>query len=295
MTEQGGSAGGGAPGLDDAGPADASTPDDGRAPDGGANPSCEALVRVADGRAEVAQLVSSFGGATVPTVQEAGDEAVILMDLAIPLTAPTGEATVAALMQLPTSPFRGLALTGVVKTVGMDDMRVASVLRTAPQPNVPWFARPALTATLTLRAGQWRIIAATINRSVIFARPEHVAQLAACSPSDTAPPTGAFTFEGMNFVNNCMPSGTYRYTSRPTDEVRWASGFGQANRPAWHFLAGTWRVLRPAHLTVNPTNYWPRVEESDARCGAVVGWELMIDVVTGELVESKPGLNCTTC
>jgi hypothetical protein len=249
---------------------------------------------MSDGRAEVEQLVTSFGGARSPTVQEAGDEAVILMDLTIPLTAPTGEATVAALTQLPMSPFRGLALTGVVKAAGMDNVRVVSVLRTAPGPNAPWFARPALTATLGLRAGQWRIIAATINRSVLFASPEHVTKLAACSPSDTAPPTRALTFQGMNFVN-CVPNGTYRYTSRPTDQVRWDSGFGEANGPAWHFLAGRWRVLRPAHLTVNPINYWTRVVESDARCGGVVGWELMIDVVTGELVESKPGLNCTTC
>lgn len=231
----------------------------------------------------------------MPTVQEAGDEVVILMGLSIPVTAPTGEATVVALTQLPMSPFRGLALNGIARTVGFDDTRVVSVLRTAPAPNAPWFARPAVTTTLILREGQWRIFAATINRSVIFATPEHVTQLAACSSNETAPPNRTFTFDGMNFINNCVPSGTYRYTSRPSDEVRWAFGFGQPDGAAWHWRAGRWQVLRPAHLTVNPTNYWPRVAEADAMCAGVVGWELLFDVVTGELIESKPGLHCTTC
>lgn len=231
----------------------------------------------------------------MPTVQEAGDEVVMLMGLAIPVAAPTGEAIVDALTQLPASPFRGLALTGVVRTVGFDDQRGASVFRTAPAPNAPWFARAAVTMALTLRDGQWRIVSATINRSVTFAAPHQVAQLAACSSSETVVPNRAFTFEGLNFVNNCTPSGMYRYTSRPSDDVRWGAGFGQADGPAWHWSAGRWRILRPARLTVNPVNYWPRVQEADAMCGGVVGWELMLDVISGELVESKPGLNCTTC
>lgn len=257
------------------------------------DPACERLTRVTDPAAERAKVLEMIGATSATDIQEAGDDLLLLSRLEILVSAPTGEATRTALTAAPNSPLRGLSLVALEKTTDTADLVIVSLLREAPSSTAPWFANPAVRVTLAQHRQQWRIVSAEVYRSVIFATPANLAQLGACS-RPRPEPSGPFTFEGTSFIE-CIPSGTYQYTSKPQDSILWGPGFGLPDRPAWHWRAGRWRVLQPARLIVSPANYWPKVGESDALCGGVVGWELLFDLVTSELFESKPGIHCTTC
>jgi hypothetical protein len=68
--------------------------------------------------------------------------------------------------------------------------------------------------------------------------------------------------------------------------------------PFWEWADGTTSVslrkMQRVNLEVNPLNVTQNLIESDAYCGpnAPVGWELVLDAVTGALLQTKAGIGC---
>ncbi len=102
-------------------------------------------------------------------------------------------------------------------------------------------------------------------------------------------------YQGENF---CQPSSTLRYVLRRNDDVRlkkaeWAWG----DDGSGIVLTGT-RTLR---VTVDPANYTPELLASGARCPVgdgndfTVGWDVTLDLHTGEVLFIQPGLDCVVC
>lgn len=274
-------------------------PDAGR--DGGdgefdAGRSCGALTSARDGGLEVAQVTALFTQLSTlrPTVEVLGGDLAFIQRARIEVSEPTAEATLALLATPPDSPLRQLRLVSELKSSGIGDSRTVVLRRAGPSVEAAWFAAPAIEAWLSRIADRWYLVGATVSLSVTFASDDEIQRLSDCSDSPASPAQGPYTFEGFRFVF-CNATGTYSYASRDGDTTVWAFGFGQPDRPAWHWRGGRWRVLRPARFTVEPANYWPMAREADAWCGEVLGWEMLLDVVSGERVDVKPGLNCTTC
>ena len=71
--------------------------------------------------------------------------------------------------------------------------------------------------------------------------------------------------------------------------------------PYWEWADGTTSVsLRKkqrVNLELNPLNVTQDLIDSDAYCGPTVpvGWELVLDAVTGALLQSKAGIGCIVC
>jgi hypothetical protein len=100
--------------------------------------------------------------------------------------------------------------------------------------------------------------------------------------------------------SQCSPIGAITYTprtndlvsSRPGDVWTWHEDVGQS------LLSGQ-RTLRVVVATANHT---PELLASDARCPVgntgedfTIGFDIVFDVHTGEVVSVKPGLGCVVC
>jgi len=101
--------------------------------------------------------------------------------------------------------------------------------------------------------------------------------------------------------SQCARTGSVNYTPRSNDT------FGFLGDAAWTWQEDPGRVLltgqRTLRVIVNPANYNSALLSSDARCPVpegdgsqyTVGFDLVFDVHTGEILSVKPGLDCTVC
>ena len=55
------------------------------------------------------------------------------------------------------------------------------------------------------------------------------------------------------------------------------------------------RKYQTGTLTVNAKNWTRELINSDAYCGTSIGWVITFNAVTGEIVETKPGIDCIVC
>jgi hypothetical protein len=98
------------------------------------------------------------------------------------------------------------------------------------------------------------------------------------------------------FGTSCNLSGSGSYQPTATDKVV------LRDDPLFH--EGRWTRLSPrpelsylrkAWLIIDPANYTPDLLASNANCGGSKGFELTIDLVTGQILSYLPGLGCTVC
>lgn len=104
-----------------------------------------------------------------------------------------------------------------------------------------------------------------------------------------------------NVFSQCRRTGTVTYTPKANDV------FSLFSDEAWAWHDDTGQVLltgqRTLRVTVNPANYTPELLSSDARCPVtgidgndfVIGFDIVFDVHTGEIISVKPGLDCIVC
>jgi hypothetical protein len=98
--------------------------------------------------------------------------------------------------------------------------------------------------------------------------------------------------------SQCRKTGKVDYTPRANDGFSlsleawtWDESAGQA------LLSGQ-RTLR---VIVDPANYTPELMSSAASCpstdgeGTVIGFDVLFDVHTGEILNVKPGIDCVVC
>jgi hypothetical protein len=101
--------------------------------------------------------------------------------------------------------------------------------------------------------------------------------------------------------SQCNRTGSVNYTPRSNDTI------GFLGDAAWSWQEDSGRVLltgqRTLRVIVHPANYTSALLSSDARCPVpdgdgsqyTVGFDLVLDVHTGEILSVKPGLDCTVC
>lgn len=101
--------------------------------------------------------------------------------------------------------------------------------------------------------------------------------------------------------SQCARTGSVSYTPRSNDSL------GFLGSATWSWQADSSGVLltgqRTLRVIVHPSNYNSALLSSDARCPApdgngnqfTVGFDLVFDVHTGEILSVKPGLDCTVC
>ena len=101
--------------------------------------------------------------------------------------------------------------------------------------------------------------------------------------------------------SQCARTGSVNYTPRSNDTL------GFLGDASWTWQDDSGRVLltgqRTLRVIVHPSNYNAQLLSSDARCPVpggdgsqyTVGFDLVFDVHTGEILSVKPGLDCTVC
>lgn len=101
--------------------------------------------------------------------------------------------------------------------------------------------------------------------------------------------------------SQCNPTGTVTYTPQANDT------FQLAPTDVWTWHEATPGVLlsgeRTLRVILHPANHTPDLLSSDARCPTpdgdgddfTVGFDVVFDVHTGEIVSVKPGLDCIVC
>ena len=100
--------------------------------------------------------------------------------------------------------------------------------------------------------------------------------------------------------SQCNRTGTVTYTPRSSDTI------GFASDPTWTWSEGSGQVQltgqRTLRVILDPANYNSALLSSDARCPAAgdpsqftIGFDLVFDIHTGELLSVKPGIDCTVC
>jgi hypothetical protein len=101
--------------------------------------------------------------------------------------------------------------------------------------------------------------------------------------------------------SQCARTGSVRYTPRANDT------FAFLGDATWSWQEDSGRILltgqRTLRVIVNPANYSSALLSSDARCPAAdgdgsqytVGFDIVFDVHTGEILSVKPGLDCWVC
>jgi hypothetical protein len=98
----------------------------------------------------------------------------------------------------------------------------------------------------------------------------------------------------------CQPTGTVSYSLRPDDSL-------SLSRDEWDWgedASGvSLQATRTLRVTVDPRNDTPELLASGARCPVLdgpadaftVGWDVLFDAHTGEILFVKPGLDCVVC
>jgi hypothetical protein len=160
----------------------------------------------------------------------------------------------------------------------------------------PFFA-PAFSIVLSKEQGTWYALQIRVYPPSVFANAKTVKTLKTCTaqalPQERLSVT---TFQG-SLYKSCDVVGSYNYTSRDTDK------FAYTSEPRWVAMKRegeassslSWRIIRKATLVIEPSNYWPEINESDCFCHSKAGYELDVDVVTGTVTRYQPGLGCVVC
>lgn len=179
------------------------------------------------------------------------------------------------------------------------DSAVVSYARVRVAGRETRFWSPALTLLVLREAGSWRLRSITVRSSEAFATTAEVDALRACTPGQPPAEDGirAEVFTGHRF-RGCAMTGMYTYNVHPTDSITWKPGVtwqvrDEDGRVTWKPMR--WRILQSATLTIDPANYWDTINEADCLCGDRAGYELEVDVISGEVVRYTPGINCVVC
>jgi hypothetical protein len=116
---------------------------------------------------------------------------------------------------------------------------------------------------------------------------------------ELTPPTAEFIARDAEYsysiFDSCFPAGSGVYVPRANDTF----ALDTKNQWKWEDApAGDRTLLRKYQtgiLTVHPDNWTPELINSDAFCGTSIGWVITFNAVTGEIVETKPGIDCIVC
>jgi hypothetical protein len=119
--------------------------------------------------------------------------------------------------------------------------------------------------------------------------------------SDLTPRVLAETYDFVTYFQ-CNRTGEGTYVPSDVDQV----SFEDPARITWYEESFTGPVLltleRAGRLVVDPANYTDELLASDANCpapfpnpGRVVGFHILIDAVTGEVLSKLPGIDCIVC
>jgi hypothetical protein len=95
--------------------------------------------------------------------------------------------------------------------------------------------------------------------------------------------------------DTCFPVGSGVYRPQANDTFT----LDTKNQWKWDDAPSGDRTLLRKYqtgiLTVNPKNWTRELINSDAYCGTSIGWVITFNAVTGEIVETKPGIDCIVC
>jgi hypothetical protein len=161
------------------------------------------------------------------------------------------------------------------------------------------FYRPAVVATLNKFGAVWQLFSVHLIPSMLLATETEAKALRRCTPNQAPPRNGTLAkkFTG-SIMNGCArEDGRYKYTPDAQDTIEiltdpiWQTNEESGPSP----FPTKWLVTREATLTVNPANYWPDVAKADCSCGNKVGFTLVIDARTGNVVSYEPAINCVRC
>lgn len=116
---------------------------------------------------------------------------------------------------------------------------------------------------------------------------------------ELTPPTAEFIARdaeySYNIFDSCFPAGSGVYAPKANDSF----ALDTKNEWTWNDApTGDRTLLRKRQtgiLTVHPDNWTPDLINSDAFCGTSIGWVITFDAVTGEIVETRPGIDCIVC
>lgn len=167
------------------------------------------------------------------------------------------------------------------------------------------FWRPALSLFVLNESSVWTLQSFVVYVPELLTDASTVARLAACTRDETPSETGVRmnTFDGL-LMRDCGPSGTYSYTPQSGDSVTWQASMGHPSAVTWESSVSdanlVWRVVRPAILEIAPENYFERINEADCYCPALTGetragFEILVDINTGEVIDSSPAIQCVVC
>ena len=161
------------------------------------------------------------------------------------------------------------------------------------------FIEPAATATILGTPNNWQILHVKISSSIAWATTAEIAALEGCAPAE--PPLeitlrGA-TYRGVLRAADCSSNGDYAYVPAAADAVEWGdTGLGALDRWGGYGQdAVRWHVQRPAVLRLDATSTFPGIERSDATCGGVTGFALVIEAIDGGVLRYTPGIDCPRC
>lgn len=161
------------------------------------------------------------------------------------------------------------------------------------------FIDPVVTARLAGNPSNWQIHTVEISSSVAWATPAEIAALEACAPVE--PPTDAAirrsTLRGR-LRPDCTWGEEYEYVPAAVDAIEWSAEtkYGALDRwGGYEQDAVRWRVQRPALLRLDDTSTFPGIEVADATCGGVTGYRIVSEALTGEILRSTPGIDCSRC
>jgi hypothetical protein len=157
--------------------------------------------------------------------------------------------------------------------------------------------RAALVVSVLRQGTSWQLIGVQITGSIALATESDVDQLESCTPAMTPAMVQTPTFIGANLAF-CGLVGTYTYTGHADDTLAWRGDTTwQAFDASDHQNTPPvrWRIVHQGTWTVATGNYWPHIEEADSNCGGVVGFMLVVDLVSDAVLSYSAGIDCATC
>jgi hypothetical protein len=163
-------------------------------------------------------------------------------------------------------------------------------------------ARDIFAYTLR-REGDVVSLASTIATYLPPVSSEVADAMASCDHLDAAQATATVQARTLSatIFDQCAPTGTLEYQPDDDDtyELRDDKAWLWDETESGVFLTGT-QTLR---VTLDHSNYTPELNSSDARCPVLdgpgdeftIGFDVMFDIETGEVINVKPGLDCIVC
>jgi hypothetical protein len=165
-----------------------------------------------------------------------------------------------------------------------------------------------ISAVLQANGDSWRIERIGVRPGLLFASQDDATKMLACTPS-TPPsedPIRSHVFEGLEFETTvggfCIQIGTYTYSPHSADKISWGSA-PWGDEPLWRLEPTEgdrllWEPRIGAQLTLDPSSYWDDIVYADCYCGGHsenTGFTLQVHAITGEILRSFPGIDCSVC